>query len=194
MDKVSQKKHGLHHASLGRHLGTSCRQIEREGGRQAWKRGRGAGKVLQEKKDRKNKRKQRKKERARARERESQRACLLGRSSGSSRLSMSLQPRHFRCCDCSQPPQCSGSECGIWPAGLQEAALMHGPRLTALWQTGLAAEPHIAMIHVPRLRSAVLRCANVPWYKKFNWYSFALYRYKAPELHWESHQTDGPLG
>ena len=33
-----------------------------------------------------------------------------------------------------------------------------------------------------RLRSLILRQAkpgSIPWYKKFNWYSFALYRYKA---------------
>lgn len=36
--------------------------------------------------------------------------------------------------------------------------------------------------HRLRLRSLILRQArptSVPWYKKFNWYSFALYRYKA---------------
>ena len=31
-----------------------------------------------------------------------------------------------------------------------------------------------------RLRSLILRAnTSVPWYKKYNWYSFALYRYKA---------------
>lgn len=36
-------------------------------------------------------------------------------------------------------------------------------------------------LNILRLRSLILRQAkptSVPWYKKFNWYSFALYRYK----------------
>ena len=46
----------------------------------------------------------------------------------------------------------------------------------------------------PRLRSAILREAHVPWYKKFNWYSFALYRYKAcwPAEHWLRLSSDCP--
>eukprot|EP00434_Breviolum_minutum_P014268 symbB.v1.2.012578.t1/scaffold851.1/size159786/4 len=42
------------------------------------------------------------------------------------------------------------------------------------------------------LRSLILRQArptSVPWYKKFNWYSFALYRYKVYDVIWRISAT-----
>ncbi|CAE7726862.1 unnamed protein product [Symbiodinium sp. CCMP2592] len=39
------------------------------------------------------------------------------------------------------------------------------------------------------LRSAIMREAHVPWYKKFNWYSFALYRYKVYDVIWRVSAT-----
>mmetsp|Transcript_100392 Transcript_100392/g.178415 ORF Transcript_100392/g.178415 Transcript_100392/m.178415 type:complete len:101 (+) Transcript_100392:79-381(+) len=41
------------------------------------------------------------------------------------------------------------------------------------------------------LRSAFLRQQNVPWHKKFNWYSFALYRYKVYDVIWRISATAG---
>eukprot|EP00931_Biecheleriopsis_adriatica_P075562 TRINITY_DN49395_c0_g1_i1.p1 TRINITY_DN49395_c0_g1~~TRINITY_DN49395_c0_g1_i1.p1 ORF type:complete len:101 (+),score=15.12 TRINITY_DN49395_c0_g1_i1:62-364(+) len=38
-------------------------------------------------------------------------------------------------------------------------------------------------------RSRLLRQAQVPWYKKFNWYSFALYRYKVYDAIWRVSAT-----
>lgn len=50
-----------------------------------------------------------------------------------------------------------------------------------------------------RLRSLILRQAkptSVPWYKKYNWYSFALYRYKAGPhtMRYVSHWERGKMG